>query len=302
MQQDIYVHKKAWLEFLKVNRNYSSLTLVSYSHDFDNFLDFLKNYLSQDISLDLTINIDTKAIRGWLAKRLKDKFKATSNARALSSIKSFYRYLDKHFAIKTYALSLIKSPKKPKLLPRALSLEQVYTSLEYNKFYNDWLGARDRALLMLIYASGLRISEALAITKNDLKGEFIKVIGKGRKERRLPWLKAAFDATNEYLKIMPYAIDEAQPIFRGQEGKKLQPAVFNRSLIKLRRSLGLPEALSAHSYRHSFATHLLNEGADLRTIQELLGHKSLSTTQRYTKISQQYIEDIYNKIHPKFEV
>lgn len=158
---------------------------------------------------------------------------------------------------------------------------------------------RNKALLILIYASGLRISEALSITKIHLQNlDFIKVVGEGNKERVIPWLPIVRSLIEEYLKLLPYDLNDQEPIFRGKQGKKLQPPVFNRELIKLRRFYGLPEYLTAHSFRHSFASHLLENGADLRSIQELLGHKSLSTTQSYTKTNIKHLEAVYNVSHP----
>ncbi|CAF2948096.1 unnamed protein product [Rotaria sp. Silwood2] len=153
--------------------------------------------------------------------------------------------------------------------------------------------------IILQDTAGLRISEALSITKTHFQDlDFLKIIGKGKKERLIPWLPVSRILIEQYLNKLPYNINDTEPIFRGQLGKKLQPAVFNRELIKLRRIYGLPEHLSAHSFRHSFASHLLENGADMRSIQELLGHNSLSSTQRYTKISLQHLENVYNIAHP----
>ena len=162
-----------------------------------------------------------------------------------------------------------------------------------------WIDLRNKSLLTLIYASGLRISEALSITKNHVNQcEYIKITGKGNKERLVPWIEEARKLILEYLKELPYEIDENEPIFRSKTGKILHRSNFNSELVKLRRIYGLPEHLSSHSFRHSFATHLLENGADLRSIQDLLGHKSLSTTQRYTKVNLSHLEAVYNKSHP----
>ena len=159
---------------------------------------------------------------------------------------------------------------------------------------------RNRSLLTLIYASGLRISEALSLTKQHIKEtEYVKVIGKGNKERLIPWVDSVKKLILEYLKALPYEICENEPIFRSKTGKILHRCNFNSELVKLRRIYGLPEHLSSHSFRHSFATHLLENGADLRSIQELLGHKSLSTTQKYNKVNLTHLESVYNKSHPE---
>jgi integrase/recombinase XerC len=292
-----------WQHYLTVQRNYSDHTILSYSNDLNHFLAFITKYLSQDTSLKILSSIDVRLMRSWLSERHRNNYSNSSNARALSSIKNFYRYLERKHAVNCHAVFTINSPKKSKTLPKSLSSNEVQTSLKNIEMLGDeeWIHIRNKALLTLIYASGLRISEALSITKNHLDNkEFIKITGKGDKERIIPWIESARLLIINYILHLPYFIEVDEPIFRGKRGLPLQRAVFNRELIQLRRILGLPEHLSSHAFRHSFATHLLENGANLRSIQDLLGHKSLSTTQRYTKINQNHLESVYNKTHPDY--
>ena len=292
-----------WQHYLNIQRNYSDHTILSYSNDLNHFLDFITKYLSQDTSLKILSSIDVRLMRSWLSERHRNNYSNSSNARALSSIKNFYRYLERKHAVNCHAIFTINSPKKLRTLPKALSSKEVQISLKNIEMLGDeeWIHIRNKALLNLIYASGLRISEALSITKKHLDNkEFIKITGKGDKERIIPWIESARLLIINYISHLPYFIEVDEPIFRGKRGAPLQRAVFNRELIQLRRILGLPEHLSSHAFRHSFATHLLENGADLRSIQDLLGHKSLSTTQRYTKINQNHLESVYNKAHPDY--
>ena len=289
-----------WQEYLKLQLNYSNHTLISYKHDLEQFIKFITAYCDKEINLKTLEEIDIRSIRSWLASRVNDKLVASSTARAISSIKNFYKFLEKTTTFKGHAIYAIKTPKRGKALPKALPVEVTNLSIKHIDEFGKvpWVETRNKVLLLLLYSSGLRISEALAITKNDLKNhEFIRIIGKGKKERLIPWLENVQVLIEQYLAVLPFKIDDDESIFRGYQGGILQPQVFNRELIKLRRTYGLPEHLSSHAFRHSFATDLLENGADLRNIQELLGHKSLSTTQGYTKINQKYLEAVYDKAH-----
>ncbi len=300
-QQEVLELLDKWQKYLKLQRNYSEHTIISYKNDLENFLNFLNHYNSEIITINSLRQVDIRLVRSWLAKRQQDNYLTASNSRGLSAVKNFYKYLEKTTNITYHAIFSIKNPKKAKILPKSLSQDDAQLSIEHIDNFTDleWVELRNKALLVLIYAAGLRISEALSMTKSHLQDlDFIKITGKGKKERLIPWTPIARDFIEQYLNKLPYNIDEKDPIFRGKLGKKLQAPVFNRELIRLRRFYGLPEHLSAHSFRHSFATHLLENGAELRSIQELLGHKSLSTTQRYTKVSLKHLENIYNNAHP----
>jgi integrase/recombinase XerC len=275
--------------------------VISYINDLKGYLDFLGSYLGEQVSLTTINQVDIRLARSWLSKRRQDEYLASSSARALSAIKNFYKYLEKTEGISSHAIFAVQSPKKSKILPKALTQEEASVSLENIEMLGDepWLHLRNKALLTLIYAAGLRISEAMSITKRHLENsEYIKITGKGNKERLVPWVNEVRELVIQYSKAVPFDIGDDEPIFRGKRGGVLQKPVFNRELINLRRSLGLPTHLSSHAFRHSFATHLLENGADLRSIQELLGHKSLSTTQRYTKINLAHLESVYHNAHP----
>ena len=290
-----------WLEYLSKQKAYSKHTAASYHNDLNHFLTFIGHYNSANTSLNMVKSIDIRLIRSWLSARHLDKYCAASNARALSSIKNFYRFLEKKYDINCHAIYTVRSPKKPKTLPKALTKIETNTAIENIQMLGEeeWIHLRNKALLTLIYASGLRVSEALSITRKHIDNhEFIKILGKGNKERLIPWIQESRLLVEKYLNSIPFTIENDEPVFRGKLGRPLQRAVFNRELIYLRRLLGLPEYLSSHAFRHSFATHLLENGADLRSIQELLGHQSLSTTQRYTKINQLHLESVYEKTHP----
>ena len=291
-----------WLEYLAKQKAYSNNTVLSYQNDIFNFIGFINNYLSSIVTISILEEIDTRLLRSWLSARHKDEYSMSSSARALSAVKSFYRYLEKKHNITCHSIYTIRTPKKLKPLPKALTQPETKKAIENIELLGkeEWIHFRNKALLTLIYATGLRISEALSITRNHLNNhEFIRIIGKGNKERLIPWIEESRLLVEKYLTYLPYSISESEPIFLGKNGGTLQRAVFNRELINLRRSLGLPEYLSSHAFRHSFATHLLENGANLRSIQDLLGHKSLSTTQKYTKINQLYLESIYDKTHPE---
>ena len=290
-----------WLEYLSKQRAYSKHTTDSYQNDLNHFLTFIGHYNSSNTSLNMIKSVDIRLIRSWLSARHLDDYHPASNARALSSIKNFYRFLEKKYDINCHAIYTVRSPKKPKTLPKALTKIETNNAIENIEMLGEeeWIHLRNKALLTLIYASGLRISEALSITRRHINNhEFIKILGKGNKERLIPWIEESRLLIEKYLSSMPFTIESNEPIFRGKFGRPLQRAVFNKELIHLRRILGLPEYLSSHAFRHSFATHLLENGADLRSIQDLLGHQSLSTTQRYTKINQLHLESVYDKAHP----
>ncbi len=289
-----------WLEYLRHERGYSAHTIVSYRHDIESFIAFVRGYIGAEVTIAELGKLDLQTVRSWLSSRKMSNFAASSSGRSLSGVKSFYKFIYQVTGNANHAVIGSRSPKKGKTLPKALSFEEVMLAInsahEFEK--SDWLALRDKALMMLIYAAGLRISESLSITKSHLGNDYIVMKGKGGKERIVPWIDDAKAAVMEYLDIVPFDIEAGESIFRGAKGNVLSTGVFSRQLIKLRRSLGLPEHLSAHAFRHSFATHLLERGADLRSIQELLGHSDLSTTQKYTKVNIDHLTRVYNKSHP----
>lgn len=289
-----------WLIYLEHERHYSNNTIISYQTDLENFVEFLNSYNGKSSKLDDIFNITIRTIRSWLAKRKINKFSNSSTLRALSSIKNFYKFLYLETGTMNDIIFSISGPKKTNLLPKALSKDN--TEYAINNIANfskeQWIAKRDVAILTLIYGSGLRISEILSIKKKHLKEEIIRIVGKGKKERIVPWIDYVKNSINDYLNCIPYEIEENSPVFLGKNGKKLQAPVFRRQLTKLRRALGLPESTTPHTFRHNFATDLLENGADLRSIQELLGHKNLSTTQNYTKVNFQHLYNSYISAHP----
>jgi integrase/recombinase XerC len=291
-----------WQKYLLLQKNYSKNTRDSYLTDLQQYFSFIKEYTSEDVTLKAIESVDIRLVRSWLSSRKSADYAASSSARALSAVKNFYKYIEKTHKITAHAIYAVASPKKAKILPKALSRAETTLSLEKIDSLEDvyWIDLRNKALLTMIYASGLRISEALSLTTNHTKNnEYIKITGKGNKERVVPWIEASRQLVLQYLQELPYEVEADAPIFRTKSGKILLRTNFNKELVKLRRMYGLPEHLSSHSFRHSFATHLLENGADLRSIQDLLGHESLSTTQRYTKINQAHLEEAYNKAHPE---
>ena len=304
---DSEIHEaiKKWQNYLQSERNYAENTLTAYVTDLKHYLSFFYKYHSKSPTIYLVKNIDVRFVRSWLSERKQDNYNAASTARALSSVKSFYRYLEKFSDISCHTIYSIKNPKKSKSLPKALTKKETFDSLNNIDILGqeDWLQLRNKALLTLIYASGLRISEALSLTRKHLENkEYLKITGKGSKERLIPWIEDARKLVVLYSKNIPFTIGDDELIFRGKKGAPLKRANFNNELVKLRRYLGLPEYLSSHAFRHSFATHLLENGADLRSIQKLLGHESLSTTQRYTKITTSHLKSVYNNTHPEAKI
>jgi integrase/recombinase XerC len=291
----------AWENWLRHVRRASAHTLVSYRHDIDHFISFIQQHMGQEADIALLAGLQPRDIRAWLASR-HGKFEASSTARALSSVKHFFRYLEKQGSLTNAAIFHIRAPKTKKALPKALAEPQTAQALEAIAIQHDepWVALRDTALLILLYGCGLRISEALSLTMGDIpKGDTLSIVGKGNKQRQVPVLPIVRTAIADYLAACPYKRSKDEALFVGLRGKPLAPAVFQRELRHLRRQLGLPETTTPHAFRHSFATHLLAGGGDLRSIQELLGHASLSTTQRYTHIDKERLMAAYKSAHPR---
>ncbi len=289
-----------WEHWLTDVKRASNHTVVSYQHDLGQFLGFLSQHQGGKVTLKELEKLAPRDIRSWLASRLSE-YEATSTARALSTIKSFFRWLEKQGKLKNEAVFHIKSPKIKKPLPKALAEEQSAAALANigSQHKEEWLNKRDLALLTLIYGCGLRISEALSLRPTDAQGESLVITGKGNKQRVVPVLPIVREAIADYVKSCPYTLETSSPLFLGKRGKALDPAIFQRELRLLRRAIGLPESATPHAFRHSFATHLLSAGGDLRSIQELLGHASLSTTQRYTHVDTKRLLASYKGAHPR---
>lgn len=299
-----------WFSWLASEKRYAANTLLAYETDLSNFFSFLSHYEGATVQTTTIGELPLSAFRAWLASRVKDGISATSNARALSVVRSFYRYCERQKWFKNPAIWSVRTPKKPRNLPRAVSLEQAFEALGAIGEPGDelttppaWILLRNRAVLYVLYGCGVRISEALSLQLKDIPvlGErtSIKVRGKGNKERMVPILPAVISTIQDYVDACPYGIEPEGPLFKGMRGGPLRRAVFNEILIRLRGRLGLPDSATPHSFRHAFATHVLSDGGDLRSIQELLGHASLSSTQIYTKVENSGILAAYLATHPR---
>ncbi len=301
---DVSAHLRGWLKELAAVRRASTHSCAAYLHDVSGFLAFLFQHHGKALSLQELGAIEERDIRAWLAYRAGRGYAKSSNARALSAVRTFFRHLNTHAGIRNLAALQTATPKLDKPLPKAPSEKQAAAALDAmaDQERLPWIAARDHAISMLLYGSGLRISEALNLTIADIRSSegTLRILGKGNKERQVPLLTLVRNAIDEYLTQSPHHWHQegSFPLFVGLRGKKLQAAIFSRTLQRIRREMGLPETLTPHALRHGFATHLLSRGAELRDIQELLGHVSLSTTQRYTHVDTARLMQAYSDAHP----
>lgn len=293
----------SWQQHLEAERQYSSHTLRSYTNDMESFLAFINIHTGDIITHSALQEITISDFRAWLAKRHNEQKSFRSTARAVSVIRNFFSYLDKYENLKNTAIFNLNTPKTAKLIPKSLSTIETSDIIAAIEKTDDekWIAKRNLALLCLIYGSGLRIGEALSVRQSDISGDILRVKGKGNKTREVPLLPIVKANIEAYIAICPYLITTYSPIFLGARGKPLRPEIFRKTLQDLRNMLGLPSHTTPHAFRHSFATHLLESGGDLRTIQELLGHASLASTQIYTKVDSKRLLDVYRKTHPRNE-
>lgn len=294
-------HVDGWRRELASVRRLSPKTLEAYGRDLDQFMAFLSGHLGGTVTLDSLADLRPADLRAFLAVRRKDGIGSRSLARGLSGIKSFFTYLEREGVMALEALSVMRTPKLGTSLPKALTVAEARATIDTAGEMDDrpWVGARDAAAVALCYGAGLRISEALAITRADLEGSVLRVTGKGGKVRLVPMLGAVRQAIDAYLELCPFQLEPNAPIFRGIRGGPLSPRRVQECVERLRGALGLPPSATPHALRHSFATHILGNGGDLRAIQELLGHASLSTTQIYTHVDTERLLDAYRKAHPR---
>ncbi len=299
---DLNKNLKEWEDYLRYERQVSKHTLRAYVGDISHFISFLVEHVGKPPSLGDISDFDIAGFRSWMSRKAMDGAGNASRARSLSGIKNFLSWLDKRGIAHNAAIGTVRSPKKPHKLPRPLHEKQALKVLENAGLMakDDWIAMRDRALFTLLYGCGLRIDEALSLNMKDLPRDgVLRVMGKGGKEREVPVIDLVDQALRAYVEGIPFSIADDQPVFRGKQGKRLNQGVAQKSMRGLRASLGLPENATPHALRHSFATHLLQNGANLREIQELLGHVSLSTTQRYTEINAEEMLKIYKAAHPR---
>jgi integrase/recombinase XerC len=292
-----------WQSWLKAERRASPYTVAAYGSDLALFLDFLTEHRGGPAGLVDLASLPPADFRAFLALRAYAAIKHSSSARALSVLRGFFRFLDRRGFAKNAALAAIRTPKLPKALPKALSVDEANAALDLapGLARQDWQGKRSLAILMLLYGAGLRIGEALSLTRAEapVKPGAISITGKGNKARMVPILPAVATAIGDYLQACPHELNRDAPLFVSARGKALTARPVQAELAKLRLMLGLDPRATPHALRHSFATHLLAEGADLRSIQELLGHASLSTTQRYTAVDAARLTAVYDKAHPR---
>ncbi len=291
-----------WRGWLAHERRASRHTLDAYGRDVAAFLRFLAGHLGFPPGLRDLDGLTPADFRSYLASRAGEGLGRTSVARAMSTLRGFFRFLDRAGLAHNAAIGGIRTPRVPQSVPKALTEADARMAVEAVGDLSDepWVARRDTALLLLLYGCGLRIGEALALNRSQAPaGETMVVTGKGSKQRMVPVLPVVARAIDDYLAACPYPLGDDDPLFVGVRGKRLNAGVVQRQVRRLRALLGLPETATPHALRHSFATHLLSGGGDLRTIQELLGHASLSTTQRYTAVDAGHLTAVYRKAHPR---
>lgn len=293
-----------WLEHLAKERRASPRTVEAYAFAGGRYINFLEQHRGEALSLAAMGTLSAGEVRAWLAYlRQGDKpLSPRSLSQSLSAIRTFHRFLDRRMDTPNAAIALVRGPRVRPGAPRPVTEDQARgmmaePSLDPDR--EDWEASRDEAVLTLLYGCGLRISEALSLKRSDAPlPESLRILGKGSKTRIVPVLPAVRDAIDGYLADVPFVLSPDEPLFRAKRGGPLSPRHVQATVQKLRGRLGLPDSATPHALRHSFATHLLGAGADLRSIQELLGHASLSTTQRYTEVDAEALLSAYAKAHP----
>ncbi len=294
-----------WYDQLSAERRASPHTLAAYVRDLGAFLDFLAFHQGGPPGLADLAALKAGDFRAWLAHRTQAGLARSSTARALSVVRGFFRFLDREALAHNAAIGAIRSPRRTRAVPKALAVaetsELIAAAGEPERDTSaPWVAARDVAVLTMLYGCGLRISEALGLNRRDVPtGGSLTVDGKGGKQRRVPVLPIVDNAIAAYVAVCPYRLAPDGPLFVGVRGGRLNPRIVQARMQSLRAQLGLPKEATPHALRHSFATHLLGAGGDLRAIQELLGHASLSTTQRYTDVDAERLLEVYDRAHPR---
>jgi len=296
-----------WLSHLGAERRLSPKTLEAYARDLRQCLDFLCSHWGERVTLTRFAALEATDIRAFMAMRRADDIAGRSLMRALAGLRSFGRFLEREGKGKVGALSAIRAPKVAKTLPKPLPMASAKRLADADERAGEdretWVLARDAAVMALLYGSGLRISEALGLKRREVprpgEGDVLIVTGKGNKTRMVPVLQNVLELVQDYVAMCPYPLPAEGPIFVGARGGPLSPRIIQLAMERLRGALGLPDSATPHALRHSFATHLLSRGGDLRAIQELLGHSSLSTTQIYTGIDSERLLEVYASAHPR---
>ena len=304
MKMDLNFLMNEWASYNITLRNLSENSVKAYSLDLKDFLNFAFQESGAILKTDLS-NISAHTIRLWILSLRKRSVKASTLSRKISSLKNFFYWLENFHNIFNPAVSKLDSPKKDKRLPRPIAISDIkklFSAFE-NKKEKRWIISRNQAIFLLLYTCGLRISEAIDLKTNALPlNTNVLVKGKGKKERMVPVLNISNQAIENYQKECPYPVSSGEYVFLGIKGKKMLPRSFQKAMERARNSIGLPSSTTPHSLRHSYATHLLNAGTDLRSIQKLLGHSALSSTQIYTQIEQKRLLQVYKSTHPRERV
>ncbi|MDB5458418.1 MAG: integrase/recombinase XerC [Caulobacteraceae bacterium] len=294
-----------WLAYLAQERRASPRTVQAYAECVGRYLAFLQQHRGGPLTLADMGGVEPSELRAYLAFRRSGErpLSPRSLSQGLSAIRTFHSWLDRRCGVPNAALALVRGPRVKPGAPRPVTEDQargLILEAAEDSEREDWEAARDEAMLTLLYGCGLRISEALSLKRSDAPlRDSIRIVGKGSKERVTPVLPVVREAIDRYVALLPFALEPAEPLFRAHRGAPLGPRPVQALMQKLRGRLGLPPSATPHALRHSFATHLLGAGADLRIIQELLGHASLSTTQRYTAVDAAGLLSIYAKAHPR---
>lgn len=303
--RDVSTEIAAWLAYLGVERRMSAKTVDSYRRDVCQFLRFLAEHLGGAPTLKQLAKLAPADVRSFMAARRSQGVGSRSLMRSLAGIRSFTRFLERKGKGRVAALTAVRAPKVPKTLPKPLAVSAAVritsADLREGEAREEWIIARDAAVLALLYGSGLRLSEALGLKRSDARSnaETLVVTGKGRKKRMVPILPQVAKAIHDYVALCPFELKQDGPLFVGARGGTLSPRVVQLAMARLRGALGLADSATPHALRHSFATHLLARGGDLRAIQELLGHASLSTTQIYTAVDTERLLEVYASAHPR---
>ena len=303
---ELSVEVVRWLSYLSAERRMSPKTVEAYGRDVRQFLAFLSEYLGRRATLPALAQLKPLDVRAFMAARRADDISSRSLMRMLAGVRSFARFLERNGKGKVGALAAVRAPRLAKTLPKPLAIPAAKrltdTDLRAGEEREPWIFARDAAVLALLYGSGLRISEALTLKRKDgptAGGDAITVVGKGNKARMVPVLPQVAKLVAEYVALCPYELPADGPLFVGAKGGTLSPRIVQLTMARLRGALGLPETATPHALRHSLATHLLARGGDLRAIQVLLGHASLSTTQIYTAVDTERLLEVYRSAHPR---
>lgn len=292
-----------WQDHLAHERGAAAKTVEAYSRDLRQFLVFLRARLGTPACLNDLATIDMRGFRAFMAARRRAGVESRSLARTMSALRMFFRWLESSDILKNRAIQAVALPKISHGVPKPLTVAKAGDLVGASRVGEiEWISARDTAVILLLYGSGLRISEALGLTLHEAPvagRDVLRIVGKGGKERMVPVLPVTQQAVAQYLSLLPYELAPDEPMFRGLRGGVLSPRIIQLLIEKMRDRLGLPATATPHALRHSFATHLLSAGADLRQIQELLGHASLSTTQVYTEVDRERLLKVYEQAHPR---